>query len=208
MFESFHDTDSVPERWKIWAMLTRSDAGLPSRASSTLGTQLIVNSGPSAAEPTCCGMTSGPPSTIVDVEPVGLVEALLVGREVAGELGLRRPLQLEPDRRQRGRAARRRARPMPRADGAADGADGADAAPPPLEQAANSMPALDHVRRPPRIAASVAPPPTSDSAPAGRAVAVAAPTAPWLAREACHGMTTRSMATIARYSTIPVDGRR
>ena len=39
MFESFHDTDSVPERWKTWAMLTRSDAGVPSRASSTFGTQ-------------------------------------------------------------------------------------------------------------------------------------------------------------------------
>ena len=70
MFESFHDTDSVPERWKIWAMLTRSDAGLPSRASRTLGTQLIVNSGPSAAEPAACGMTSGPPSTIVSLIPL------------------------------------------------------------------------------------------------------------------------------------------
>ena len=69
MFESFHETDSVPERWKIWAMSTRSDAGVPSRASSTFGTQLIVNSGPSAAEPTACGMTSGPPSSIVTLRP-------------------------------------------------------------------------------------------------------------------------------------------
>ena len=66
---SFHDTDRVPERWKIWAMLTRSDAGVPLRASRTLGTQLIVNSGPSAAEPTCCGMTSGPPSRISTSSP-------------------------------------------------------------------------------------------------------------------------------------------
>ena len=69
MFELFHDTDSVPERWKTWAMSTRSDAGLPIRASSTFGTQLIVNSGPSAAEPAACGMTSGPPGTIVSLMP-------------------------------------------------------------------------------------------------------------------------------------------
>ena len=39
---------------------------------------------------------------------LGLVVALLVGREVAGELGLRRPLQLEPDRGRRGCGAGRR----------------------------------------------------------------------------------------------------
>ena len=37
------------------------------RASSTLGTQLMVNSGPSAAEPACCGMTVGPPSMMVSL---------------------------------------------------------------------------------------------------------------------------------------------
>ena len=90
---SFQVTDSVPERWKIWAMSTRSEPA--SRASRTLGTQEIVNSGPSGAEPTCCGTTVGPPSSIVDREPLGRVVALLVGREVAGELGLRRPLELQ-----------------------------------------------------------------------------------------------------------------
>ena len=62
MFESFHDTDFVPERWKIWAMFTRSDGGVPSLASRTFGTHEIVNSGPSAAEPATCGMTSGLPA--------------------------------------------------------------------------------------------------------------------------------------------------
>ena len=55
------------ERWKTWAMSTRSDPA--SRASRTFGTQLIVNSGPSAAEPTCCGTTVGPPGTISTVRP-------------------------------------------------------------------------------------------------------------------------------------------
>ncbi len=57
---SFQATDRVPERWKIWAMSTRSEPD--SRASRTLGTHEIVNSGPSGAEPTCCGTTVGPPS--------------------------------------------------------------------------------------------------------------------------------------------------
>jgi hypothetical protein len=57
----FQETDSVPERWKIWAMSTRSEP--PSRASRTFGTQEIVNSGPSGCEPTACGITSGPPGT-------------------------------------------------------------------------------------------------------------------------------------------------
>ena len=65
MFSDFHVTERVPERWKTWAMSTRSEP--LSRASRTLGTQLIVNSGPSFADPTCCGTTSGPPGTIVTV---------------------------------------------------------------------------------------------------------------------------------------------
>ena len=70
MFVSFQETDCVPERWKIWAMSTRSEGC--SRASRTFGTQEIVNSGPFAAEPTCCGTTSGPPGTIVTVRPSAL----------------------------------------------------------------------------------------------------------------------------------------
>ena len=105
---SFQATDRVPERWKIWAMSTRSEPA--SRASRTFGTHEIVNSGPSGAEPTCCGTTVGPPSTNVDVQVLLVEVALLLGREVAGELGLRGPLELEPDvgrlgrRRRRGRA--------------------------------------------------------------------------------------------------------
>ncbi len=67
MPESAHATDSVPERWKIWAMLMRSEPC--SRASRTFGTQLIVNSGPSGAEPAACGMTSGPPGMMLTVSP-------------------------------------------------------------------------------------------------------------------------------------------
>ena len=59
--ESFQATDRVPERWKTWAMSTRSEPD--SRASRTFGTHEMVNSGPSGAEPTCCGTTVGPPST-------------------------------------------------------------------------------------------------------------------------------------------------
>ncbi len=57
---SFQVTLRVPERWKIWAMSTRSEPD--SRASRTLGTHEIVNSGPSGAEPTCWGTIVGPPS--------------------------------------------------------------------------------------------------------------------------------------------------
>ena len=32
MFDAFHDTDSVPERWKTWAMFTRSEGRSDSRA--------------------------------------------------------------------------------------------------------------------------------------------------------------------------------
>ena len=69
MFESFHDTDFVPERWKICAMFTRSDGGVPSLASRTFGTHEIVNSGPSVAEPATCGMMSGPAGTNVTLSP-------------------------------------------------------------------------------------------------------------------------------------------
>ena len=69
MLLSFQLTESVPDRWKICAMSTRSEGSAAARASSTFGTQLIVNSGPLAAEPACCGMTSGPPGTIVTSRP-------------------------------------------------------------------------------------------------------------------------------------------
>ncbi len=58
-------TESVAERWKTWAICTRSEPD--SRASSTFGTQAMVNSGPSAADPTCCGTTSPPPGSISTV---------------------------------------------------------------------------------------------------------------------------------------------
>ena len=69
MLESFQETDRVPDFWKIWAMFTRSEAGLPTRAWRTLGSQAMVNSGPSVVDPTACGMTSGPPGTIVTSRP-------------------------------------------------------------------------------------------------------------------------------------------
>ena len=69
MFESVHDTDKVPDRWKTWAMFTRSDGGVPLRASSTFGTHEIVNSGPSAAEPATCGAMSGLAGTNVTLSP-------------------------------------------------------------------------------------------------------------------------------------------
>ena len=94
----------------------------PSRASRTFGHPADRELGavglPSRP---ACGTTSGPPATHRDRQVLGRVVALLVGREVAGELGLRRPLELEPDRRaarrpswrrrrRRGRRSRRRRR--------------------------------------------------------------------------------------------------
>jgi len=66
MLLSFQDTERVPERWKIWAMLTRSQLPL-STATSALGTQPRVNSGPSGAQPTVMLATFGPPSRSVTV---------------------------------------------------------------------------------------------------------------------------------------------
>ena len=89
-------TDRVAERWKTCAMWTRSDPD--SRASSTFGTQAIVNSGPSAAEPTCCGTIVTAAGEDLHRQVFVFVVALLIGGVVAGELGLVRPLQLESDR--------------------------------------------------------------------------------------------------------------
>ena len=47
---------------------------------------------------TCSGAMSGPPGLIVDVEAFVLVEALVLGDVVAGELGLRDPFQLQRHR--------------------------------------------------------------------------------------------------------------
>ena len=95
MFESFQETDSVPERWKIWAMFTRFEPA--SRACSTLGSQAMVNSGPSGADPTVCGAIVAAAGDPPDVETLGREVALLDRGEVAGELRLRVPLELEAD---------------------------------------------------------------------------------------------------------------
>ena len=92
---SFQVTDRVPERWKIWAMSTRSEPGLAGledlrdpgdRELGAVGRRadLLRDDRRAAVDE-------------VDVEVLGLVVALLVGREVAGELRLRRPLELQPD---------------------------------------------------------------------------------------------------------------
>ncbi len=84
----------MPERLKGWAMLT---SGTPfSREASAEGIQSTITSAPPPAI-TCGGATSGPPGLMVDVEAGVLVEALVLGDVVAGELGLRDPFQLDRD---------------------------------------------------------------------------------------------------------------
>ena len=117
MAVSFHVTDNVPDRWKTWAMSTRSEPA--SRASRTFGTQLIVNSGPFGCRADGVRRDRRSAGQHLDRQVLGRVVALLVGRKVAGELGLWRPLQLEPDgcglRCRRRRRLRTGARPMPAA---------------------------------------------------------------------------------------------
>ena len=70
-----------------------------------------MNSGPVEVDPTVCGAIVALPLMIVEVDVLGLVVALFHGGEVAGELGLRVPLQLQADLGRRGgwgRPGRRR----------------------------------------------------------------------------------------------------
>ena len=98
---SFQDTDRVPERWKTWAMSTRSEPRLPGledlrdpgdRELGAVGRRadLLRDDGRAAVDE-------------LDRQVLGLEVALLVGREVAGELRLRRPLELQADLRRLGR---------------------------------------------------------------------------------------------------------
>ena len=95
MSSALLDTCSVPERWKIWAM---SVMPAPcSRDWSALGTQAMAKSALPWAR-TVWGVMSTPPSRISTSRPCVPVEALVDGGVVAGELGLRDPLQLQLDR--------------------------------------------------------------------------------------------------------------
>ena len=82
----------MPDFLNGWAMLT---SGTPfSRAASAPPIQSTITSAPPPAI-TCSGAMSGPPGLIVDVEVFLLVEALVLGDVVAGELRLRDPFQLQ-----------------------------------------------------------------------------------------------------------------
>ena len=87
----------VPERWKIWAIETRSVP--PSRDWSMFGSQAVPMSAPPVAT-TWTLLMFGPPSSRLHVEPEVLVVALVERGVVAGELRLGDPLELELDRRQ------------------------------------------------------------------------------------------------------------
>ena len=110
---SFQVTDRVPERWKIWAMSTRSEPRLPGledlrhprdRELGAVGRRADLLRDDRRARRRA-NVTSR--FSVVEV-------ALLLGCEVAGELGLRGPLELEPDVRRLGRRRRRgRARGRP-----------------------------------------------------------------------------------------------
>ena len=101
-----NDTCSVPERWKIWAMLTMLAPA--SRVASALGTQAMAKSTSPLAS-CSCGTMSTPALDQRHVEALVLVVALVLRREVAGELRLGQPLQLQLDRVGGGRS-----RPAPR----------------------------------------------------------------------------------------------
>ena len=84
-----------PDFLNGWAMLT---SGTPfSRAAAAPPIQSTMTSAPPPAI-TCSGAMFGPPGRIVDVEVLLGVEALGLGDEVAGELRLRHPLELQPHR--------------------------------------------------------------------------------------------------------------
>ena len=87
-------TCRVPERWKIWAMFTMSAPA--SRLASALGTHARAKSTSPFAS-WVCGTISTPPSTMVTSRHMRLVEAVVLRGEVAGELGLGEPLQLQAD---------------------------------------------------------------------------------------------------------------
>ena len=99
MFAALNDAIRVPERWKIWAIETRSVP--PSRDWSMFGSQAVPMSAPPVAT-TWTLLMFGPPSSSVTSRPSVLVVALVERGVVAGELRLGDPLQLELDRRQRG----------------------------------------------------------------------------------------------------------
>ena len=108
MFLSLKETIRVPERWRIWAIHTRSVP--PSRDWSVFGTHETPRSAPPGRDDL----------QVVDVRAARqdrdvkagvLVVALVDRRVVAAELRLRHPLELELDRDQRrGRGARPRLR--------------------------------------------------------------------------------------------------
>ena len=95
MFLSLNETWRVGERWNTWPMTTPSAPD--SRGASIRGTQLMPNSAWPPAT-TVAGTISTAPGQDRDVEALVAVVALVHRREVAGELGLREPLELEPDR--------------------------------------------------------------------------------------------------------------
>ena len=99
---SARQVSTMPDFLKGCAMLT---SGTPfSRDARAEGIQSTTTSAPPPAM-TCGGAMSGPPGLIVDVEPGFLVEAFVLGDEVAGELGLGDPFELDGhlDRRLCGR---------------------------------------------------------------------------------------------------------
>jgi hypothetical protein len=70
-------------------------SGTPfSRAGRADGIQSTITSAPPPAI-TCGGAMSGPPGLMVDIEAFFLVQALVLGDVVAGELGLRDPFELQ-----------------------------------------------------------------------------------------------------------------
>ncbi len=99
MLAALNDAIRVPERWKIWAIETRSVP--PSRDWSMFGSQAVPMSAPPVAT-TWTLLTFGPPSSSDDVEPGVPVVALVDRGVVPRELRLGDPLELELDGRQDG----------------------------------------------------------------------------------------------------------
>ena len=90
---SAHETESVPERWKVWAMFTRSEIALGHGPRGRAAPTRRRTPGPVGSEPSTCGATSRAAVDDRHVEALLLPEAQVLGGEVARELRLRDPLE-------------------------------------------------------------------------------------------------------------------
>ena len=111
MPESAHDTWRVPERWKICAMSVRLAPGLDRSEHLRHPGDRVVDV---AVGERVLRHDVAAGGDDLDLQALLLEEALLLRGEVAGELALRQPLELELDRRELAVGVVRRSPPVRR----------------------------------------------------------------------------------------------